>query len=46
MRTHGTDRVNAADVVLAVSLELAAAKWKVALHDGSSRLPAQASPGP
>jgi hypothetical protein len=26
--------VNAADVVLAVSLELAAAKWKVALHDG------------
>ena len=40
MRTHGTDRVNATDVVLAVSLELAAAKWKVALHDGRRESPA------
>ena len=40
MRTHGTDRVNATDVVLAVSLELAAAKWTVALHDGRRESPA------
>jgi transposase len=39
MRTHGTDWVNATDEVLAVSLELAAAKWKVALHDGRRESP-------
>jgi transposase len=30
---------NVKDVVLAVSLELAAAKWKVALHDGHRESP-------
>ncbi|MPW11755.1 IS110 family transposase [Paraburkholderia sp. CNPSo 3155] len=39
MRTHGTDWVNATDAVVAVSVELAAAKWKVALHDGCRESP-------
>src|SRR6201993_5332111 len=39
MRTHGTDWDNATDV-LAVSLELSAGKWKVALHDGRRESPA------
>jgi transposase len=40
MRTDQTDMTNAAEVVLAVSLELATAKWKVALHDGRRDSPA------
>ncbi|MFC0693264.1 hypothetical protein [Paraburkholderia humisilvae] len=32
-------QANVKDVVLAVSLELAAAKWKVALHDGHRESP-------
>jgi transposase len=31
---------NAEDVILAVSLELAVGKWKVALHDGRREKPA------
>ncbi|MBC8752875.1 MULTISPECIES: IS110 family transposase [Paraburkholderia] len=38
MRTQETQG-NVTDVVLAVSLELAAAKWKVALHDGHRESP-------
>src|SRR6201997_5908599 len=38
MRTQETQG-NVTDVVLAVSLELAAAKWKVALHDGRRESP-------
>src|ERR1700758_5073213 len=38
MRTQETQG-NVTDVVLAVSLELAAAKWKVALHDGHRERP-------
>jgi hypothetical protein len=34
MRTDQTFTTGGEEVVLAVSLELAAAKWKVALHDG------------
>lgn len=37
--THGTDWVNATDVMLAVSLELAAAKWKVEPHDRRRQSP-------
>lgn len=40
MRTDQTDMSNAGEVVLAVSLELATAKWKVALHDGRCDSPA------
>jgi transposase len=40
MDTHQMETVRAADVVLAVSLELATAKWKVALHDGRRDSPA------
>jgi len=40
MRTDQTDMTNAGEVVLAVSLELATAKWKVALHDGRRDSPA------
>lgn len=31
---------DAGEVILAVSLELSAAKWKVALHDGLTEQPA------
>ena len=34
MRTDQTFTTGGEELVLAVSLELAAAKWKVALHDG------------
>jgi transposase len=40
MRTHQIEIAQAAEVALAVSLELAAAKWKVALHDGRRDRPA------
>lgn len=40
MRTDQTDMTDAGEVVLAVSLELATAKWKVARHDGRRDSPA------
>lgn len=40
MRTDQTFTTGGEEVVLAVSLELAAAKWKVALHDGRREKPA------
>src|SRR5260370_41586292 len=40
MRTDRTFTTGSEEVVLAVSLELAAAKWKVALHDGRREQPA------
>ena len=40
MRTDQTFTTRGEEVVLAVSLELAAAKWKVALHDGRREKPA------
>src|SRR6202795_5233181 len=40
MRTDQTFMTGGEEVVLAVSLELAAAKWKVALHDGRRERPA------
>src|SRR5258705_11280134 len=40
MRTDQTFMTGGEEVVLAVSLELAAAKWKVALHDGRREKPA------
>src|ERR1700686_5333082 len=40
MRTDQTFTTRDEEVVLAVSLELAAAKWKVALHDGRGEKPA------
>jgi transposase len=41
MRTDQTFTTGGEEVVLAVSLELAAAKWKVALHDGRREQPAE-----
>jgi transposase len=40
MRTDQTFTTGGEELVLAVSLELAAAKWKVALHDGQREKPA------
>jgi len=40
MRTDQTFTTGGEETVLAVSLELAAAKWKVALHDGQREKPA------
>src|ERR1700688_1147249 len=40
MRTDQTFTTRGEEVVVAVSLELAAAKWKVALHDGRREKPA------
>ncbi|MCP2091920.1 UNVERIFIED_ORG: hypothetical protein J2Y81_008026 [Paraburkholderia sediminicola] len=40
MRTDQTFTTGGEETVLAVSLELAAAKWKVALHDGPREKPA------
>src|SRR5258705_10966850 len=40
MRTDQTFTTGGEEVVLAVSLELAAASWKVALHDGRREKPA------
>jgi len=40
MRTDHTFTAGGEELVLAVSLELAAAKWKVALHDGRRERPA------
>ena len=40
MRTDHTFTAGGEELVLAVSLELAAAKWKVALHDGRREKPA------
>ena len=40
MRTNQTFTTGGEETVLAVSLELAAAKWKVALHDGRREKPA------
>src|ERR1700682_3341173 len=40
MRTDQTFTTGGEELVLAVSLELAAAKWKVALHDGRRERPA------
>jgi transposase len=40
MRTDQTFTTGGEELVLAVSLELAAAKWKVALHDGRREKPA------
>src|SRR5258707_14427739 len=40
MCTDQTFTTHGEEVVLAVSLELAAAKWKVALHDGRREKPA------
>src|SRR6202048_3629877 len=40
MHTDQTFTTGGEEVVLAVSLELAAASWKVALHDGRARSPA------
>src|ERR1700676_4651292 len=40
MRTDQTFTTGGEELVLAVSLELAAAKWKVALHDGLREKPA------
>jgi transposase len=40
MRTDRTFTTGSEEVVLAVSLELAAASWKVALHDGRREQPA------
>ena len=40
MRTDHTFTPGGEELVLAVSLELAAAKWKVALHDGRREKPA------
>src|ERR1700674_2049120 len=40
MCTDQTFTTHGEEVVLAVSLELAAAKWKVALHDGQRERPA------
>ena len=40
MRTDQTFTTGSEELVLAVSLELAAAKWKVALHDGRREKPA------
>jgi len=40
MRTDQTFTTDSEEPVLAVSLELAAAKWKVALHDGRREKPA------
>lgn len=40
MRTDHTFTTDGEETVLAVSLELAPAKWKVALHDGRREKPA------
>src|SRR5216684_797090 len=40
MRTDQTFTTGGEELVLAVSLELAAASWKVALHDGQREKPA------
>src|SRR5258708_36001801 len=40
MHTDQTFTTGGEEVVLAVSLELAAASWKVALHDGQREKPA------
>ena len=40
MHTDQTFTTGGEEVVLAVSLELAAASWKVALHDGRREQPA------
>ncbi len=40
MHTDQTFTTGGEEVVLAVSLELAAASWKVALHDGRREKPA------
>ena len=40
MRTDQTFTTGSEELVLAVSLELAAASWKVALHDGGREKPA------
>src|SRR5258708_40371218 len=40
MRTDQTFTTGSEELVLAVSLELAAASWKVALHDGRREKPA------
>ncbi|MDB5835228.1 MAG: transposase [Caballeronia sp.] len=40
MRTDQTFTTGGEETVLAVSLELAAAKWKLALHDGRREKPA------
>jgi len=40
MRTDQTFTTGSEEAVLAVSLELAAATWKVALHDGRREKPA------
>src|SRR6202521_4244902 len=40
MRTDQTFTTRGEEVVVAVSLELAAASWKVALHDGRREKPA------
>ncbi|MFL9989769.1 IS110 family transposase, partial [Paraburkholderia sediminicola] len=40
MRTDQANMTHSEAPVLAVSLELAAAKWKVALHDGRRDSPA------
>ena len=40
MRTDQTFTTSSEELVLAVSLELAAASWKVALHDGRREKPA------
>ena len=40
MRTDQTFTTGSEELVLAVSLELAAASWKVALHDGQREKPA------
>lgn len=37
MRTDQMFMAGREEVVLAVSLEVAAAKWKLALHDGSAK---------
>ena len=39
MRTDQAYPTHSEEVVLAVSLELAASKWKVALHDGQRDKP-------
>ena len=43
MRTDQTFTPGGEEPVLAVSLELAAAKWKVALHDGRREKPGKRS---
>src|SRR5258706_13488353 len=40
MRSDQTFTTGSEELVLAVSLELAAARWKVALHDGRREKPA------